>query len=687
MKYLNTTLLAIGIGLLVLSQGNAQDQAIVDSLLNELSADVEDTLKVEILLVLGEEYKYNLPDTAMFYFQEALQISEQLGSLNLQAVCKRSIGVVIENQGMYDQALEEYFEALALFEEAENKPGTASCYNDIAIIHYLQGSSELCMEYLTLSFEIKEELNDREGMSSYYTNMSALNNSMGRYMEALEFAELSIDLHRELGDKVGIALGYGNIGTIQYELKNYRAALENHLKSVEMHEEINNKDGMAHSLSNVAGVYQTMADSLNLTESQRLEYLNLAVDYGLRCYELTEELDALYVQNYVANTLRAAYRALGDPWKALEYAEAFINTRDSLFNEEKARAIEEMDTKYETEKKQQQIELQESQIIARDAKIQQQTTLRNALIAGLLAVVLVIFVIILAYVQKRRDNRKIMEKNEQILEANEELTVLNEAINKQNTEIMDSISYAQRIQTAMMPPEGYFNELLDEAFILYKPRDIVSGDFFWIRQVNQYIVLAAADCTGHGVPGAFMSLLGISFLNEIVQRREITEASEILNELRSQIKHSLRQHGQPDESKDGIDMALCAIDQKNRTMQYAGAFNPLYLIREGETQAELIEFKADRMPLGYHFGKDRAFSNHEIKLEIGDTFYIFSDGFIDQKGGPNQKKYMSKKFKNLLLEIHELPLFEQKNILEKTLSEYMGDQSQIDDILVVGVRV
>ncbi len=687
MKYLNTTLLAIGIGLLVLSQGNAQDQAIVDSLLNELSADVEDTLKVEILLALGEEYKYNLPDTALIYFQEALQISEQLGYLNLQAVCKRSIGVVIENQGMYDQALEEYFEALALFEEAENKWGIASCYNDIAIIHYFQGSSELCMEYLTLSFEIKEELGDREGMSSYYTNMSALNNSMGRYKEALEFAELSIELHRELGDKAGIAVGYGNIGTIQYELKNYRAALENHLKSVEMHEEINNKDGMAHSLSNVAGVYQTMADSLNLTESQRLEYLNLAVDYGLRCYELTEELDALYVQNYVANTLHTAYRALGDPWKALEYAEAFINTRDSLFNEEKARAIEEMDTKYETEKKQQQIELQESQIIARDAKIQQQTTLRNALIAGLLAVVLVIFVIILAYVQKRRDNRKIMEKNEQILEANEELTVLNEAINKQNTEIMDSISYAQRIQTAMMPPEGYFNELLDEAFILYKPRDIVSGDFFWIRQVNQYIVLAAADCTGHGVPGAFMSLLGISFLNEIVQRREITEASEILNELRSQIKHSLRQHGQPDESKDGIDMALCAIDQKNRTMQYAGAFNPLYLIREGETQAELIEFKADRMPLGYHLGKDRAFSNHEIKLEIGDTFYIFSDGFIDQKGGPNQKKYMSKKFKNLLLEIHELPLFEQKNILEKTLSEYMGDQSQIDDILVVGVRV
>jgi serine phosphatase RsbU (regulator of sigma subunit) len=239
----------------------------------------------------------------------------------------------------------------------------------------------------------------------------------------------------------------------------------------------------------------------------------------------------------------------------------------------------------------------------------------------------------------------------------------------------------------MMPPVGYFNELLDEAFILYRPRDIVSGDFFWIRQVNQFIILAAADCTGHGVPGAFMSLLGISYLNEIVQRREITQAGEVLNELRRQIKHSLRQHGHPDETKDGIDMALCVIDQKNRSMQYAGAYNPLYLIREEKGDAELIELKADRMPLGYHQGKDRPFTNHDIKLEIGDTFYIFSDGFIDQKGGPEQKKFMSKKFKSLLIEIHDRPLFDQKNILEKTLTDWMGTQSQIDDILVVGVRV
>jgi serine phosphatase RsbU (regulator of sigma subunit) len=257
----------------------------------------------------------------------------------------------------------------------------------------------------------------------------------------------------------------------------------------------------------------------------------------------------------------------------------------------------------------------------------------------------------------------------------------------QKNEIIDSISYAERIQSAMLPPETYISELLNENFILYKPRDIVSGDFYWIKQVNQYIVLVAADCTGHGVPGAFMSMLGMSYLNEIVQRREITQANQVLNELRKQIKFSLRQHGQRDESKDGIDMALCVMDLKSMKIQYAGANNPLYLIKDVKGTPELKEIKADRMPLGYYQGKDISFVNHDIQLDMGDTFYMFSDGFIDQKGGKENKKFMSKKFKNLLLEIHDQPMFDQKDILDKTLLDWMGINPQMDDILVLGVRV
>jgi len=284
-------------------------------------------------------------------------------------------------------------------------------------------------------------------------------------------------------------------------------------------------------------------------------------------------------------------------------------------------------------------------------------------------------------------NEAISKQNAHILEVNEELTVLNEAINKQKNEILDSITYAKKIQAAMFPPEQYFHEILNDVFILFKPRDIVSGDFFWMKQVNQYVILAAADCTGHGVPGAFMSLLGISFLNEIVQRREITQANQVLNELRKQIRNSLRQHGQAEESKDGIDMALCVIDEKHRVLQYSGANNPLYLIRDKNGASELTEFKADKMPLGYYQGSFNPFTKQDIQLEYGDVFYLFSDGFVDQKGGKENKKFMSKKFKDLLIKIHQEPMEEQKNILDKTIKDWMGDGAQIDDILVIGVRV
>ena len=290
--------------------------------------------------------------------------------------------------------------------------------------------------------------------------------------------------------------------------------------------------------------------------------------------------------------------------------------------------------------------------------------------------------------------QEIREQKEEVESQRDEIEAQRDAIEtqrdvvvSQKNEILDSISYAERIQSAMLPPETYITELLNENFILYKPRDIVSGDFYWIKQVNQYVVVVAADCTGHGVPGAFMSMLGISYLTEIVQRREITQANQVLNELRKQIKHSLRQHGERDESKDGIDMALCVLDLKNSKMQYSGANNPLYFIRDSDGKPELKEFKADRMPLGYYQGKDRPFTNHEIDLEPGDTFYLFSDGFIDQKGGKDNKKYMSKEFRNLLLEIQDQPMPDQKGILDKTLADWMGDNSQMDDVLVIGVRL
>jgi len=667
--------------------GSAQDQAVVDSLKRIIVVSTEDTTRLNALYEIGAQYQDIQQDSAMAYFSRALEIAERTNSPEAKALCLRQIGFINENRGFYDRALEEYFKALDVYEEMNDKDGIARCYNDIAIIHYIQKSYDICIEYLTKSFEIKKEMGDKEAMANYYTNMASVKSDQGLYESAIDNVLKSIDLFKEVNDTLGIAVGYGNIGTINFNLGNYRQSLEYHLKSVELHLKINNKDGLAHSYSNIADTYAMMADSVAISGEQRSLYLTEAMRYGNLSLEIAKEIDAIYIENFVARTLKDVYYMLGDYRKSLEYADLYISTRDTMFNEEKTTAIQEMQTKYETEKKQQQIELQESQIAARDAEIRQQKMFRNALGAGFFLVVLIVAIIVYAYIQKRKANKKIIEQNEMILEANEELKVLNEAVNKQNHEIIDSISYAERIQSAMLPPESYVTELIHENFILYRPRDIVSGDFYWIRQVNQYIVLVAADCTGHGVPGALMSMLGISYLNEIVQRREITQANQVLNELRKQIKYSLRQHGEADEAKDGIDLALCVLDLKNNMMQYSGANNPLYLIRDTDGEPLLIEYKADRMPLGYYHGKDKAFTNHDIPLEQGDTFYLFSDGFVDQQGGKDNKRFLSKNFKSLLIEINDQPMHDQRNILDKKLSDWTRNNSQTDDILVIGVRV
>ena len=258
---------------------------------------------------------------------------------------------------------------------------------------------------------------------------------------------------------------------------------------------------------------------------------------------------------------------------------------------------------------------------------------------------------------------------------------LNE-IELKNKLITDSIRYAERIQVAILPDMEFMKKEMPEHFVLFKPKDIVSGDFYWVKKINNFLIIAAVDCTGHGVPGAFMSMLGTSFLNETVTKAKIEKANEILERLRKMVKVSLKQTGKDIEQRDGMDMALCILDLENKEMQYAGAYNPLYLIRDGE----LIEYKADRQPVAIHY-VEKEFTNHVVKLQEGDTFYIFSDGFYDQPGGVKNKKFLSKNFKSLLLEINKKSMDQQKDLLDKTLKEWMKNMEQIDDILVMGIKV
>ena len=290
--------------------------------------------------------------------------------------------------------------------------------------------------------------------------------------------------------------------------------------------------------------------------------------------------------------------------------------------------------------------------------------------------------------QKKKLEQLIKERTRELEDANAEIeaqrdlaTNQRDQIGAQKKEITDSIYYAERIQRSLLPQAAFLKKLLPEHFILFKPRDIVSGDFYWVNEKSGKVYISAADCTGHGVPGAFMSMLGISFMNEIVSKKEETGPEEILNQLRKYIIKALKQEGQDGEGKDGMDMSILVFDKEQKTLCFAGANNPLYFIREGNLQ----EIKADKMPVGIH-EKMNSFTRHTFDIQRGDTFYIFSDGYADQFGGAKAKKFMYSNFKQLLVTIQTKSMREQGKILEDTLESWKGDVEQIDDIIVIGLR-
>ena len=284
----------------------------------------------------------------------------------------------------------------------------------------------------------------------------------------------------------------------------------------------------------------------------------------------------------------------------------------------------------------------------------------------------------------KRQNRNLLSSLEEIKQTlQQKVMERTREIEKQRINITDSILYASRIQKALMLSPWELDELMPSYFILNKPKDIVSGDFYWVSNKNDQLVLAVADCTGHGVPGAFMSILGISLLNEIVNNLESPRTGDILNELRTHIIRALGQTGKLDEAREGMEMALCMIDFENRKIQFSGAFRPMYLVSGGE----LNEIKGDRMPIGIYHEVEQAFTNREVSYSENDILYLFSDGYVDQIGGLDRKTFRSGRFKNLIREIWNKPMMEQEAVLREEIEIWRAGQEQIDDIMVLGVKL
>ncbi len=675
LKYRMACFLFTGILVFNLHPVFGQDQRVADSLAAIYQEDkLEGLEKLELLKSLSFN-ELNDGELALKYAEELIRLAEAENNSQFLFSGYLQKGGYYKRTGNPELALEIFFKAVNIAVDSKNIMNEGIAYISIADVYAIMENYTSSVQYYDKSIQILRSTADSIPLASALLNAGDTYYNMGQYELARRYFEEAGPIFKKKNHLAGSAYYLGNMGMIYAKQGKDTLAKNSINEAIAVLEELEDYYPISVYLTIMSDIYLKQ-DDINSALSYTTRSLDMAMAYGLK-----EQIGDAYLQ------LSKLYEQSGNQKEAFFNYRNHILYRDSLQNIEAIQQIADMRTDFELAQKQIEVDL-----------LKQKR--KNQRIINILAAVASVFIIILAiglyrrYVFIKKTNVKIRAQRDEIESQRDEVEAQRDMLEThrdlvvfQKNEIIESINYAKRIQSAMLPPETYFSELLKNSFILYKPRDIVSGDFYWIKQVKQYIVLVVADCTGHGVPGAFMSMLGMSYLNEIAQRREITQANQVLNELRKQIKYSLRQGGMRDESKDGIDMALCVLDLQSMKMQYAGANIPLYLIKDVKGKPELKVIKAARMPLGYYQSKDVSFVNHDIQLDRGDTFYMFSDGFVDQKGGKEGKKFLSKNFKNLLLDVHDQSMHDQKEMLEKTLSDWMGDNSQIDDVLVVGVKV
>jgi len=604
-------------------------------------------------------------DRALSYFQNALRIFEQTGDRVGRANALNNIGIVYRNNGNAEKALEMFMPALSEFEGLGNRVGQANTLNNIGNIYFQQEQHSKALEFYERSYAISEAVGDRNAMASKLGNMAGVYLTRGDKDKAVKTALRALELQEEIGDVQGQIGTLNNIGAYYLDEKQYDLALGNLLKAEKLEKRIGDRSYSATTLTGIGQAYQQQGQY-----SRALDYLNRAL----------REAKAAGNPNVMMTayaSLGEVHAALGDYRQSYDSEQARKKLRDSLDRESSARELAQLQAKFESERKQREIESLNKEKEVSELRLAKQRTVRNFI---LLISALILITLILIYARYRAKQRA----NVELERMNREIAKQKDIVEEKNWAITSSIEYAKRIQDAIMPTIDEIHIVLPQSFIYYRPKEIVSGDFYWFAHQHGLTYLAAVDCTGHGVPGAFMSMIGNDHLNQIVNVELVTSPEEILNRLHEEIQITLKQKHGVTENHDGMDVALCAIDTSNRILRFSSANRLLYIMRNGE----LTEVKGDHFNIGGVMHEDvRKYTLHTIDLNEGDSFYMFSDGVSDQFGGENGKKFGYRRLKELVLTMSALPMSSQKAHFEREMLTWMGNNDQIDDFLMVGVRL
>lgn len=650
-----------------------------------LSITKSDTTKLNTLNEISWQHiNTGNYESALSFLNQAIDFSKEIMHSSALSKTNRSVikknlgksynylGIIYKYKGDYDKSLEYYFKSLKIKEETEDKNGMAASYNNIGTIYTSKNYYDKAVEFYLKSLALFEELKDKNGMAATYNNIGNNHYLKKDYDKALEYYTKSLKIREEIGDQKGMAKSYNNFGLIYSVRKEYNKSLEFYFKALEIRWAIKDKNGMASSHRNIGDVY-ILQNKLSDAKKHLLDALKIATEINAK---------PLMIDAY--KSLSRCDSTQGDFKGAFQYYRLYSDTKDEIFNEESDKSLTEMQTKYESQTKEKEIALlnkekeKQAGIAAAESKRQKQILL---FVSGFLLLVITFsFFMYRGYRQKKKANETISAQKIEVEKQRDLIEI-------KNKDITDSINYAKRIQTAILPSIENIQKHLPDSFIIYQPKDIVSGDFYWFTEKENYFIVAIADCTGHGVPGAFMSMIGNDILTQIVIEKGITTPNLILSQLHDGVKKSLKQDTNESETKDGMDIAIISFDKKNySSIQYSGALRPLWLLKKNTT--EIIEYKADKHSIGGAYSESTSeFTNHTIKLEKGDSLYLSTDGYADQFGGEFGKKMMTKNMKELIVSIQSKNMSEQKNILEAHFKSWKQNKDQVDDVLVFGVSI
>lgn len=626
--------------------------------LNKIEKQTNSIKKVKTLNDASEELwligEYSKSTT---YAQKALEIARKIKDKKGEAMALNNLGIVCDYQGKYASALDYYFKALPIQKAIKDNSGLSYTFNNIGLIYSNQNNFEKALENYNSALELRKKENNLPGLASTYNNIGIIHMHQKKYDLALEdyFASLKID--SLLKDPSGISTSLSNIAIVYMDAKEYDKALDYFNKGLKLRIELNDQRGIANSYNNLSTVYEKTGD------------YQKGIEFAKKGLAIGSEIGALDLIKYSYQMLYDCSEKAGSIKEAFNYYREFVKYGDSITNE--------MNTKKQTEAEMQFKFDQQKAIdkLKQEKKdyIDQQEKQRQVYWVIALSILLLFVLAFALFVNKRR---KVERSQKELIEKQKSL------VEEKNSEILASITYAKRIQSAILPSDKLVKEFLKNSFIFYQPKDIVAGDFYWMEPKEDCLIFAVADCTGHGVPGALVSVVCNNALNRSVREFNLTDPAQILNKTREIILHEFQKS---DEIvNDGMDISICNLNFTTNELIWAGANSPLWILKKD--QSEIIECKPSKQPIG-QFSSYEPFTSQVIQLQSGDSIYLFSDGFADQFGGKDGKKMKSKRMNELILSLQPLPMYEQKQSLMLYFDQWKGNLDQLDDVCVIGVQV